>query len=126
MRHCFLPPPFLISAVDRKGVPLPAALGNSDMSVEGIVWDKSANNPNPKHLQVGTHSFPTRHIGRGGASSGTPTGEGGSSSSRRGLGTTEKIGITRIPDRAWTIALDYLELGEVIKIIVTIIVMMEW
>lgn len=83
--------------------------------------DTPANNPNPKHLQVGTHSFPTHRIGRGGASSGTPTGEGGSSSSRRGLGSTEKIGITRIPDRAWTIALDYLELGEVIKILITLL-----
>lgn len=30
-----------------------------------------------------------------------------------GSGFVEKIGITRIPDRAWTIALDYLDLGEV-------------
>lgn len=32
---------------------------------------------------------------------------------RRGPNMADRDGITRIPDRAWTIALDYLELGEV-------------
>ncbi|CAM9784615.1 unnamed protein product, partial [Ectocarpus sp. 13 AM-2016] len=39
---------------------------------------------------------------------------GGGVLSRRASGSifADRVGITRIPDRAWTIALDYLELGE--------------
>lgn len=54
--------------------------------------------------------------GGGGESGGTRAGVGsGGLLTRRGSGSLflDRIGITRIPDRAWTITLDYLDLGEV-------------
>ena len=82
------------------------------MSVDGLDTDGI---PHRKQLEADLSSLgrvPPMPRGKGGSVTGTPT--RGSQLTRRmsGSGLTEKIGITRIPDRAWTIALDYLELGE--------------
>ena len=98
---------------------LPVPPNFSDMAVDNAEWDTP---PYPKQLQLGSRTPSGRGFGVGGGSGGGGGGGGvvagnsnRSSLGRRGSGAgfvAEKIGITRIPDRAWTIALDYLELGE--------------
>eukprot|EP00904_Undaria_pinnatifida_P005486 jgi/Undpi1/2067/HiC_scaffold_12.g05453.m1 len=100
-------------------VDLPVPPNFSDMAVDNAEWDTP---PYPKQLQLGSRTPSGRGFGVGGGSGGGGGGGGvvagnsnRSSLGRRGSGAgfvAEKIGITRIPDRAWTIALDYLELGE--------------
>eukprot|EP00752_Nemacystus_decipiens_P013887 g12327.t1 len=85
-------------------------------------WDPA---PNPKQIQlVGpmsssqTSSFApaAAFSSGGGGAAGTGMRPGGGLS-RRGSGSVfvDKVGISRIPDRAWTIALDYLDLAEIMR-----------
>lgn len=128
------------------GIPVPSAPTAALISAEAGVGSGSNTNtndmdwdpaPNPKQVQlVGpmsssqTSSFAPAPFsssgagsGGGGSSSGAAAGAGirpGGGLSRRGSGSVfvDKVGITRIPDRAWTIALDYLDLGEVGLVVV--------
>ncbi|CAM9289461.1 unnamed protein product, partial [Ectocarpus sp. 6 AP-2014] len=118
--------------VDASGVPLPrapavasslaaaaaATIADADAagSVSSMDWDPS---PTSKQIAMPPSSSSIGGgAGRGGSgvsrSGGGQGGGGGGVMSRRasGLIFADRVGITRIPDRAWTIALDYLELGE--------------
>lgn len=87
-------------------------------SVSSMDWDPS---PTSKQIAMPPSSSSIGGgAGRGGSGvsrsgGGQRGGGGGGVLSRRASGSifADRVGITRIPDRAWTIALDYLELGEV-------------
>lgn len=84
------------------------------MTVDDPDWESVA--PNPKQIQL--VSSPGPFFGRRGSGGSSSNASGNLSRgavSRRasGAGMVDRIGISRMPDRAWTIALDYLELGEV-------------
>lgn len=83
------------------------------LSVDGAEYGVDLNR---KQHEVGLFSpssvLPTPRKGDGGVLL-TPNRESLLGRKASGSGFVEKMGITRIPDRAWTIALDYLDLGEV-------------
>ena len=116
-------PPVTSTTSERGSVSVDSS--NTLTHTNDMDWDPA---PNPKQTQtVGpmsssqTSSFAPAapfSSGGGGGGGGGATGAGvrpGGGLSRRGSGSVflDKVGITRVPDRAWTIALDYLDLAEV-------------
>lgn len=86
---------------------MPVPVGVQDMSVDG-----GSESFRPPCLRPTLGTPGAYGLGNGGGAPGVPA---ATLKKKRGSGAEEKLGIYKIPDRAWTIALDYLELGEASK-----------